>query len=281
MLNQDIRKAQKIVSGAYSPLKDKEFHQDSFIYKTSNEDIRKYQNFLSERENIFSITASGDQILNSILLGAKKVTACDISRFPNYFLALKIAAIKNLDLDDYINFFFSTDKNGREFSYNYFEKLEGSLSCDDNIFWNSLFQFFEGDEIYKSMLFSHEVFNLESVKDRNLYLEKDNYNLLKKKINDVHIKYCCKDLASRKIKFDENYDLVNLSSIIYYGDLNFVDNYKKLLNSFNLNDDGAILTYLYDVDKHFRKEFVEENFSFHSFSNTKDGVMVYKKVIKN
>ena len=89
MLNQDIRKAQKIVSGAYSPLKDKEFHQDSFIYKTSNEDIRKYQNFLSERENIFSITASGDQILNSILLGAKKVTACDISRFPNYFLALK------------------------------------------------------------------------------------------------------------------------------------------------------------------------------------------------
>ena len=274
MLNTDIQKAQRIISGSYSPLKNASFHDSSFIYKTSNEDIRSYQELLINKENIFSITASGDQILNSILLGSTNITACDISCFPNYFLALKIAAVMSLTLEEYIAFFIE-GKN--VFNDEVYDRIKRNLSSDNKKFWDSLFDFFEGDEIYNSMLFSHEVFNLGSVKSNNIFLEEDNYYKLRKKIEHSTINYITTDLANPSISFSDEYDLVNLSSIIYYGQLNNVDNYKKLLQRFNLSDNGQIISYLYSVDERFRRSFFEESFSFKQFPNKKEGIMIYQK----
>lgn len=274
MLNSDIIKAQRIVSGSYSPLRKESFHEDSFIYKTSNEDIRSYQEFLKGKEKLFSITASGDQILNSILLDSTDITACDISHFPNYFLALKIAAIKSLSLKEYINFLI---EGNNLFNDDTYDKIKENLDYNNEKFWSSLFGFFEGDEIYNSTLFSHEVFNLYSVRKNNMYLDEDNYNILKTKLEKVQINYIAQDLAEDDISFSKEYDLVNLSSILYYGRLNNVDNYKRLLEKFNLTSKGQIISYLYSVDERFQKSFYEENFSFYQFKDSKEGVMVYQK----
>lgn len=274
MLYEDIQKAQRIITGSYNPLKNETFHEDSFIYKTSNEDIRSYKELLMNKEKIFSITASGDQILNSILLGSTNVTACDISCFPNYFLALKIAAIISLTIDEYISFFIE-GKN--VFNDEVYDRIKSNLSSDNKKFWDGLFDFFEGDEIYNSTLFSHEIFNLNSARSNNLYLEEDNYKKLRSNLEKANINYINADLSNSSISFIEEYDFINLSSILYYGKLNNVNNYKKLLQKFNLSDDGQIISYLYSIDEIFRRSFYEENFSFRQFPNKKEGIMIYQK----
>lgn len=274
MLNTDIQKAQKIILGSYNPLRKESFHEESFIYKTSNENIRSYRKFLIDKEKIFSITASGDQILNSILLGTTSVTACDISVFPNYFLALKIAAILSLTLDEYIGFFIE-GKN--VFSDEVYDRIKRNLSSDDKKFWDSLFNFFEGDEIYNSMLFSHELFNLNSVKRNNMFLEEDLYKTLRSNLEKTSITYITKNLADSDNTFDEEYDLVNLSSILYYGKLNNVNNYKQLLGKFNLTEKGQTISYLYNIDENFIKNFHEQNFLFYKNKDDKEAVMIYQK----
>ena len=100
MLDNDIVLAQQIVSGKYSNYDDsKVYHDNSFIYKFSNEMISYYQKYLENRKKALIITASGDQILNSILSGTYDITSCDISRFPKYFFELKKAAILSLTKD--------------------------------------------------------------------------------------------------------------------------------------------------------------------------------------
>ncbi len=277
MLNEDIRIAQQIITGSYNPLQKESFHSKSFMYKASNENIRAYQKFLENKRSIFSITASGDQILNSILLGTKKVIACDISRFPNYFLALKIGAILSLSLDEYINFFIDTDENKKEFSYDYYIKFRDNLNINHKKFWDSLFNFFSGDEIYKSLLFSHEVVNKKIVQERNLFLEEDQYNKLRKNLYYADINYYCQDLSTLSLPSNKVYDLVNLSSIIYYGKLNNPLVYQKLLNAFMLTPNGQIITYLYKASSHFKKEFTTKNFTFHQFETSEEGIMVYQK----
>ena len=274
MLYEDIQKAQRIITGSYSHLRNETFHETSFIYKTSNEDIRSYKELLMNKEKIFSITASGDQILNSILLGSTNVTACDISCFPNYFLDLKFAAIMSLAIDEYISFFIE-GKN--VFNDEVYDRIKSNLSSDNKKFWDSLFDFFEGDEIYNSTLFSHEIFNLNSARSNNLYLEEDNYKKLRLNLEKANINYINADLSNSSISFIEEYDFINLSSILYYGKLNNVNNYKKLLQKFNLSDDGQIISYLYSIDEIFRRSFYEDNFSFRQFPNKKEGIMIYQK----
>lgn len=275
MKNRDVILAQRIITGSYNPLRKASYHDASFIYKITNEDVSSYFNLLKDRERIFSITASGDQILNSILARSKDITACDISPFPNYFSALKIAAVKSLSLEEYLNFFILTDEEKLEFSDKYYDKLRVNLDSKSAKFWDHLFGFFDGDEIYSSSLFSREVYTLDGFRKRNPYIEKENYQLLKRKIDDVHLKYVNTDLGSFKVKFTDCYDLVNLSSILYYGRLNNPDTYLKLLESFNLSDDGIIISYLYDVNKHFRNIYTSDNFSFQKSDDS--GVMVYQK----
>ena len=80
MLKEDIKIAQQIVSLKFNNLHKKEsYHNHSFIYKFTNEEIMNYQKYLKNRKRIFSITASSDQILNSILEGSEEIISCDIN----------------------------------------------------------------------------------------------------------------------------------------------------------------------------------------------------------
>lgn len=277
MDEDDIVVAQRLVTGSYNNLKDDAYHDTSFIYKITNEDVSSYFNLLKDKKKVFSITASGDQILNSILAGSKDITACDVSHFPNYFLDLKLAAIKTLTLEEYLNFFVMTDEENMEFSDKYYDKLRSNLDKGSLEFWDHLFGFFDGDEIYNSSLFSREVYTLKHFKERNPYLDKENYNLLRKKLDDVSIKYVNTNLGNSSEKFNESYDLVNLSSIMYYGILRSPENYLKLLESFNLKDNGMIISYVYDISKQFRENYGTDEFRFQKSDDTNAGVMIYQK----
>ncbi len=51
MINDDIKVAQKIVSHSKSNVSEKPYHSNSFIYRTTNEEISKYQ-FLLEKKDL-------------------------------------------------------------------------------------------------------------------------------------------------------------------------------------------------------------------------------------
>ncbi len=276
MLDNDIILAQRIVSGKYNNINNPEiYHDTSFIYKFSNESIIDYQKYLKNRNNAFIVTASGDQILNSILEGTTNITSCDVSRFPKYFFELKKAAILSLSKDEYLDFFLKDDNYDDILNDDIYDNIRNNMCDEDREFWDGLFQFFEGGEIYNSSLFSHEIVTPQLVISRNSYLQDNNYNKLQSNIEKTNINHQIGNVRDIILNEKKEYDLVNLSSIIYY----YNGNYKELLESIKLSDVGIILTYLYDKGKRNIDDlFKEKEYSFDNFSKSGDGVIVYQKI---
>lgn len=275
MLNDDIKLAQKIVSGSYNNTGSLFYYDKSFIYKFSNEEISSYQNYQKNKKKMLSITASGDQILNSILAGSINIKSCDISRFPKYFFELKRAAILNLTKDEFINFFINESDYDQILNDDIYDGFRNDLDQDDRKFWDSLFQFFEGGQIYDSFLFSHEIVTLSSAIERNVYLQDSNYNKLQNVITKANVSHYVGDIKDIIQSDHDSYDLVNLSSIIYYG-FNGFDDYKNLIENINLNEDGVTLTYLYQLRNRIKQVFTGDSYTFDMFKSG-EGVMVYKK----
>lgn len=276
MLDNDIILAQRIVSGKYNNINNPEiYHDTSFIYKFSNESIIDYQKYLKNRNNAFIVTASGDQILNSILEGTTNITSCDVSRFPKYFFELKKAAILSLSKDEYLDFFLKDDNYDDILNDDIYDNIRNNMCDEDREFWDGLFQFFEGGEIYNSSLFSHEIVTPQLVISRNSYLQDNNYNKLQSNIEKTNINHQIGNVRDIILNEKKEYDLVNLSSIIYY----YNGNYKELLESIKLSNEGIVLTYLYDKGKrNIDDVFKEKEYSFDNFSKSGDGVMIYKKI---
>ena len=276
MLNDDIKLAQKIVLGTHNNINNKNSYGDtSFVYKFSNEEISSYQKYLENRNDILTITASGDQILNSILAGSINIKSCDISRFPKYFFELKRAARLNLTKDEFINFFINESDYDQILNDDIYDGFRNDLDQDDRKFWDSLFQFFEGGQIYDSFLFSHEIVTLSSATERNVYLQDSNYNKLQNVITKTNVSHYVGDIKDIIQSDHDSYDLVNLSSIIYYG-FNGFDDYKNLIENINLNEDGVTLTYLYQLRNRIKQVFTGDSYTFDMFKSG-EGVMVYKK----
>lgn len=256
----DTIKAQEIVSNSKSNLvSNTPYHENSFIYRTTNEQINKYQDFLKNRENILSIIASGNQILDTIYEGNKNITGFDISTFPKYYLELQIAALNTLGLGDYINFIYG-DINDEKFD-DIYDTIHPMLEKDAKEFWDSLLNFFDFSEITASTLFSNEIVYPKNIIERNIYLQsEEKYQRLKDNIQQVNLKYVTGDIFSLAKKLDTSYDFINLSSIIYYNDL---DKYKEMLETLPLIDNGEALTYLYKIKPFKEKQDYFPNCSFH------------------
>ena len=229
----DTIKAQEIVSNSKSNLvSNTPYHENSFIYRTTNEQINKYQDFLKNRENTLSIIASGNQILNTIYEGTKNITGFDISTFPRYYLELQIAALNIFGLKDYINFIYG-DIDDEEFDDMYYT-INPILEKESREFWDGLLNFFDFSEITASTLFSNEIVSPRNVIEKNIYLQsEENYQRLKNNIQQVNLEYITGDIFSLAKKLDTEYDFINLSSIIYYNDLN---KYKEMLETLPLMD---------------------------------------------
>ena len=105
----------------------------------------------------------------------------------------------------------------------------------------------------------------------------ENYQKLKNNIQQVNLEYITGDIFSLAKKLDTKYDFINLSSIIYYNDLN---KYKEMLETLPLIDNGEALTYLYKIKPFSQKQDFFPNCDFHSFDND-SGVMIYTKRVNN
>ena len=82
------------------------FRNFSKMYIMTTENINGFLNKYDLKDkSVLTVAGSGDQRLNSYLLGAKDVTCFDINPLTELHLKLKDAVIKNLDYDKFLYFF--------------------------------------------------------------------------------------------------------------------------------------------------------------------------------
>lgn len=271
-----ITTSQRIVRGSFNNIREN-FSEVSGIYKFTNEDITSYYNHLQNKERVLSVIGSGQQILNCILAGTTNIDCFDISVFPQYYLFLQIASVLSLTKEEYIQYLISTDRN-QSFCDELFDKVRENLKENYKKFWDSLYMFDDGIDIFDSLLFRQDVCNTNDIINRNPYLQDDNYNKLKHILKTRLIKINPIPLDVTKTKFHEKYDLVILSNILVY----YFNNKQKyidyLKNSFELTDNGEIINYFFALSEKDQKELLEllnANSYIEDINNKK--LLVYKK----
>ena len=235
--------AQSIVRGTHNCFnKDKTFTEHSFIYKKTNERLQDILDIFSDKDKILCVIGSGDQILNALLNRPQKIDAFDISIYPKYFLELKIAAIKTLTREEFIDFFINDINYKKEDYYDdlFYEKIIKELDGDVRDFWKYLFDFNDWYDIYNSMLFSTEPVIKEYALVQNKYLSEEEYYKLREILKTTKINYIQSDILNLDI--DDNYDLIYLSNIIQYVDPKL---YKTKIEGLSEKIRGIIVTYLF------------------------------------
>ena len=157
-VTRDIDLACKVIEGKLVPPKNS-FNTYSMIYRTTNENIshKPYVAALQDRKDVLAITGSGDQILNSIFFGGKNITCIDISCFSKYYTCLKVAAIKALSEDDYLEYIHANDCS-LPLSIKYYEKIRTFLDPLSRKFWDTIFNNYNETALYQSEFFGSFIF---------------------------------------------------------------------------------------------------------------------------
>lgn len=272
MAESDSVLAQKIVGLSRNNYSDKSlFSNTSQIYIKSNERIDDYIKYLRNKKDVLSVIASGDQIINMVLNGSKNIDAFDISVFPKYYLFLKLGALKCLTREQYLDFFYRLDKDDEEYDDMYYDLIRYNLDSNTKEFWTSLIDFFDWKEITSSPLFSSEEIDVSDVIIQNEYLKNDKYSKLKNMVDNVNINTFNGNIFD--LDFKDKYDLIYLSNIIYY---NNIKKYKELMDSYKLNPNGIILSYLYNSLDKINNYFSDDSYYVEKFKNNNAGVLIKK-----
>lgn len=271
-----ITTSQRIVRGSFNNIKEN-FSEVSGIYKFTNEDITSYYHHLQNKDRVLSVIGSGQQILNCILAGTTNIDCFDISIFPQYYLFLQIASVLSLTKEEYIQYLISTDRK-KSFCDELFDKVRENLKGNYKKFWDSLYMFDDGIDIFDSLLFRQDVCNTNDIINRNPYLQDDNYGKLRHILKTRLIKINSIPLDVTKTKFHEKYDLVILSNILVYYFKNKQKYIDYLKNSFELTDNGEIINYFFALSEKDQQELLEllnANSYIEDINNKK--LLVYKK----
>lgn len=135
-----------------------------------------------------------------------------------------------------------------------------------------MINFYDWSEINQSTLFSSQTMSFTSILQNNDYLKEENYSKLKNMISKVNYEYYIEDIQILVSKLKNQYDFINLSSIMYY-----VSHYKDLLSKLPLKENGIALTYLYQVKEELMQAYPECQMIPFDKSYPKEGIMIYKK----
>lgn len=281
-LEEDIKKAKEIITGSRQNFR--KFNTNTFIYKFTNESIDRYQKYLFNRDKILSVTASGDQILNSILFGSKEIDSFDISRFPKYYFELKKAAILSFSRDEFLDFFvgehfalsngFISHKRTIESKKikEYYSAFNQKMKDNDKYFWDEIFRTFDINQVFKSPLFNPDDLYFQHL---NPYLYDGYYESLQKVITDVEVHHYVGNIKELSQILNTKYDFVHLSNIINYTDLK---EYREILNHLSLSENGIALSYIPFLEKYVTNFFYQEEYQFDILNQSiNEAVMIYQK----
>jgi len=103
-------------------------------YSFGNEDWKSDQTALKiqPEDHVLCITASGDRPLNLLVNDCHKIDAVDANPIQNYLLDLKVAAMKKLNHDDFLQFIGAEECKHRS---EMFKTLDPHLSSESREYW--------------------------------------------------------------------------------------------------------------------------------------------------
>ena len=241
--------AQQIVRGSYINFSyEQAYCETSSIYRFSNENISSYFHHLQNKEKVLTVIGSGGQILNGILAGTRDFDCFDISIFPEYYLHLQLASVLALSKEEYLDYYFSEDKE-RLFCDELYDKISEKLNGKYKEFWDTLYMFDDGIDIYNSLLFKYDLCLKNIVLENNPYLQENNYEKLKSILQTEYVKINPKVADITKVKFPISYDLINLSNILTYYFKNMEEYINFLNNNFSLKEHGEIINYFFHISQ--------------------------------
>ena len=243
------------------------FRDFSKLYIMTTENI---SGFLSKYDlvgkSVLTVGGSGDQRLDSYMLGAKDVTTFDINPLTELHLKLKDTAIKHIDYEKFLYFFdIYTNKYNKEFDSldpRIFKEFKEYLDEDTLFFFDYIINksiYLKCRDIYVD--FDNE---LSILKKMNNYLDLDSYYELRNKIQDKNIDFIKSDIDELPEKLNgKKYDMILLSNIsdyihhVYPG--NDLERFRELIEKLknNLNNNGIMqVGYIYSM--YYRGEDVSE-----------------------
>lgn len=248
MQNKDpLELAQLIINGNRINFQyGQAFGTCSSIYKFSNENISSYFNHLQNKEKVLTVIGSGGQIINGILAGTKDFDSFDISVFPEYYLYLQLASILALSKEEYLEYYFSEDKEIL-FCDELYEKISSKLKGKYKEFWDTLYLFDDGIDIYNSLLFRYDLYFKKNIIENNPYLQENNYEKLKFILLTETIKINPMVTDITKTIFSSSYDLINLSNILSYYFKSLEEYINFLDRNFSLKNNGEIINYFFHM----------------------------------
>lgn len=278
-LKKEITIAQQIIRGNYINIdQNKPFIETSSIYRFTNENITAYFHHLQNKKSVLSVIGSGNQIINSILAGTRQFDCFDISIFPKFYLFLQLASVIALSKEEYLTYYLSNNQK-ELFHDHFFEKTKNYLPAPYKKFWDSLYLFNDGIDIYESMLFRQDFYSKEETIETNPFLQDKNYEKLKNilKTEAISIKTITCNIIETPY-FKKEYNLVNLSNILFYY-FNNPLSYKNFFETnFNLHPNGEIINYFYNLSKEMEKQFKNILFPNGTVENNHNSkLLIYKK----
>ena len=234
---QDIVGALRMLKQRVTACSSYDCYTPCFIF--SNENMGAYYPMFNiNNGDVLTVCGSGDQVLMSILYGAKSVDCFDSNCLTYYNLMLKINAIKYLCFNDFYSFFDidnrSVDRKSLFYKFN-------DLILDDDVklFWNTIFE--SSGDLFLNF-YREKVANLKNACKRVSYLNDEKYMVLKNSLCDVDISFKCIDLYDILFCYDKKYDFINLSNIFTYvdSDVDFIS-FINILKEKYLNSSGGII----------------------------------------
>ena len=249
-----------------------DFGSYSKIYSMTTENIAGFlNNYDLKNKKVLTVAGSGDQRINSFMLGASKVTCFDINPLTKLQINLKDTALKIVNYEKFINFFGINTRrydNYYEFLDNrVFNEFKNKLDTDTYEFYNFLIN-------KRNLTNYYDIYqgfdnNLDLLTKMDNYLTPDSYEMAKQIIKNKDIDFVESDIKTLPDKLsNEKYDLILLSNISDYIHKMYKDNplynYRLLIDELtnHLNQFGTIqVGYIYST---YHKENDTSNFRFNS-----------------
>lgn len=235
-----------------SKIDDYNYDSYSKVFAFTTEPIKSFYKKFDYSENVLAVASSGDLLLHSYLMNPKSITVFDINKLTEYYIALKISAIKNLSLEEFIYYFTDAGKIGYpSLDYSLFQKLEHSLEQKYLDYWNLVYEKYQ----MKDKIFQKGFFYLENDYTSCDYLNPKKYEQLKEQLTEEKHSFINKDILLLDEELtNQTFSTIFLSNIMdYIGD----DDYFKEFMENRLGErliSGGKIMYNYSIN--------EEKFSF-------------------
>lgn len=251
-----------------------------YVYPYSNEQLNKsLEDIDLAGKRVLTVGSSGEQLLTSVYKGAREVTQIDGNPFAQAFTELKIAGIKNLTRQEFIDYF----KDMKIFDYKYYSKISHDLSDDSKVIFDTILLNAPNestlDSIRKIIIPDNaEMYSLNEMMKNEYYMSDENYLILREKLSKAKLSFICAPFEEFHNKATGKYDLIMLSNIKgYVGAFDFFDEVAKLSKN-HLSDKGNMQVH-YAFNEDDISEFEHDNEVYFEYAKTSedDDVLEYIK----